>query len=294
VLTTSGSADVTIGPVVSAPASVAGSYATRPRLRIGIPVAGDERVALLAPARAMKTEQRLAVSDDGGTVTAAEVGQPIRATFSATDGVVPFAASEWSAGPASARAWPLPLRFRYVSTPLWWSQPHARSARGSLSAHAEVGAASFAGMIPAPADRGFAAPAVRETARKPGAIDFGSAAGPASAAPPAYIAMTSAGAAGAVPATAAARARADSVEMSIVAAIPPAPPPLEAMASPSPAAGEAPRARRTGAHAPQPRHEEAHDVAGHSKIEGSVDAIAQRIYHRIRRRLQSDRERFGG
>jgi len=32
----------------------------------------------------------------------------------------------------------------------------------------------------------------------------------------------------------------------------------------------------------------------HSKIEGSVDAIAQRIYHRIRRRIQSDRERFGG
>jgi len=32
----------------------------------------------------------------------------------------------------------------------------------------------------------------------------------------------------------------------------------------------------------------------HSKIEGSVDAIAQRIYHRIRRRIQSDRSGSAG
>ena len=40
-------------------------------------------------------------------------------------------------------------------------------------------------------------------------------------------------------------------------------------------------------------HEEG-ERTSHSKIDGSVDAIAQRIYHRIRRRIQNDRERFGG
>jgi hypothetical protein len=36
------------------------------------------------------------------------------------------------------------------------------------------------------------------------------------------------------------------------------------------------------------------EAVSQSRIEGSVDAIAQRIYHRIRRRIASDRERFGG
>jgi len=107
--------------------------------------------------------------------------------------------------------------------------------------------------------------------------------------------MSSSGAAGPVPAAAAARAQAESVEMSIVAAIPPAPPPLASMSS-APRGGDAPHARIRA----QPQHDaqgqakESEDAVSHSKIEGSVDAIAQRIYHRIRRRIQSDRERFGG
>src|SRR5207248_9682716 len=113
----------------------------------------------------------------------------------------------------------------------------------------------------------------------------------------AYIAMNSSGQAGAVTARQAAKARADSVEMSIVAAIPPRPPPLETMGS-SGTGGGVPHARATGHHGGHGHghgeHKEAADAVSHSKIEGSVDAIAQRIYHRIRRRIQSDRERFGG
>ena len=87
------------------------------------------------------------------------------------------------------------------------------------------------------------------------------------------------------------KARADAVEMSIVAAIPPAPPPLESMGS-GPTGGDVPHARAKGhGHGKGKEHE---DAVSHSKIEGSVDAIAQRIYHRICRRIASDRERFGG
>jgi hypothetical protein len=54
-----------------------------------------------------------------------------------------------------------------------------------------------------------------------------------------------------------------------------------------------PRARHkaAGARSPESKSDEAVSL---SKIEGSVDAVAQRIYHRIRRRIASDRERFGG
>jgi hypothetical protein len=83
------------------------------------------------------------------------------------------------------------------------------------------------------------------------------------------------------------------IEMSIVAAIPPAPPPLELTGK----GGDAPHARgqhHQGQGGGESEHKEASDQVSQSKIEGSVDAIAQRIYHRIRRRIQSDRERFGG
>ncbi len=107
--------------------------------------------------------------------------------------------------------------------------------------------------------------------------------------------VTSSGAAGTLSKGAAGKARADSVEMSIVAAIPPAPPSLESMSA---TGGEAPHARGKHHHhkggGGQSEHKESADAVSHSKIEGSVDAIAQRIYHRIRRRIQSDRERFGG
>jgi hypothetical protein len=118
---------------------------------------------------------------------------------------------------------------------------------------------------------------------------------PANGAMRAGLRAATSAAAGTMSKAGAARARAASIEMSIVAAIPPAPPPLESMGS-GMAGGNAPHARGKGhGHGGQQnQHKEASDAVSHSKIEGSVDAIAQRIYHRIRRRIQSDRERFGG
>jgi hypothetical protein len=126
-------------------------------------------------------------------------------------------------------------------------------------------------------------------------VGAGAAAG-AGAGGAAFVAVDSSGAAGAMSRSAAQRARLDSIEMSIVAAIPPAPPPLESMGSGGMTGGDAPHARGKGHghHHAQHGHKESGDAVSHSKIEGSVDAIAQRIYHRIRRRIQSDRERFGG
>jgi hypothetical protein len=86
------------------------------------------------------------------------------------------------------------------------------------------------------------------------------------------------------------------VEMNVVAAVPPSPPPLEAMAQLSPVHTKG-KAAGGGAAAA----EGGEDAGGGdaqamptSRVEGSVEAIAQRIYHRIRRRIASDRERFGG
>jgi hypothetical protein len=112
-----------------------------------------------------------------------------------------------------------------------------------------------------------------------------------------YIAMDSAGRAGAVAGSHPAGAsRPSALQMSIVAAIPPSPPSLESMSASSTANSThvEPRARKSGAagHGEQKGAEESGN--SQSKIEGSVDAIAQRIYHRIRRRIASDRERFGG
>jgi hypothetical protein len=124
-----------------------------------------------------------------------------------------------------------------------------------------------------------------------------------------YVAFDQAGRAGTLDAKSAfMRDVKNSLEMSIVAAIPPSPPSLDAMAGLS-----TPHARHKhhggggGAPAAAAPAEAAADGGGDagggggdaaptpaSKIEGSVDAIAQRIYHRIRRRIASDRERFGG
>jgi len=86
-------------------------------------------------------------------------------------------------------------------------------------------------------------------------------------------------------------ALAQSVEMRIVAAIPPSPPPLQAMGAAHSASHPQVLARHR--HAPG-GDDKADETVSQSRIEGSVDAIAQRIYHRIRRRIASDRERFGG
>ena len=216
---------------------------------------------------------------------------------------------------------PVALRFRYVGAPLWWSHgavaaaPDDASVQATRAMQAGLHAANSAAAIwrsilvaAAPADdatggmdagREDSAEKMSSLARSFEALStpFVSATLPpaAGATAPAYIAMSSAGAAGTVSSATAARARARAVEMSIVAAIPPAPPPLESMSTASRGA-DAPHARGRGhAHdAAHGHHKEADDAVSHSKIEGSVDAIAQRIYHRIRRRIESDRERFGG
>jgi hypothetical protein len=214
---------------------------------------------------------------------------------------------------------PVALRFRYVGAPLWWSHPTQRedgTADATRAMQAGLRAANSAAAIwrsllvaAAPAEdatggmdagREDSAERMSSLARSFDALSapVASATPPpaAGATAPAYIAMSSAGSAGTISsAAAAARARAQAVEMSIVAAIPPAPPPLESMSA-TPRAADAPHARARG-HAPDAahgHHKESDDAVSHSKIEGSVDAIAQRIYHRIRRRIESDRERFGG
>jgi len=215
---------------------------------------------------------------------------------------------------------PIALRFRYVGAPLWWSTGarHAPfesdgetpTASGAmvLGLQAANSAASIwrsilvasavhedvTGGMDSGLDRSAdAMSSVRQLDAPPAPVVVASPDPSGSA--PAYIAMSSSGRAGPISGTAAARARAQAVEMSIVAAIPPAPPPLESMSSATRGAG-APhaRGRGTGDHALQGQAKDTDDVVSHSKIEGSVDAIAQRIYHRIRRRIQSDRERFGG
>jgi hypothetical protein len=221
------------------------------------------------------------------------------------------------AGPAGAgrRQVPVSLRFRYVEAPLWWSSGHAAQVREDLppdafrAVRAGLGAANTATalwrsiLVAGAGSEGPAAMAAAAEASRPvpSRLDGLGAVLPVpapaiAAGGPAYIAMSSAGAAGAVPAPAAARARAQAIEMSIVAAIPPAPPPLSTMSSSSVPGAGAPlaRGRGPGQDAAPGGQKEAAEAVSHSKIEGSVDAIAQRIYHRIRRRLQSDRERFGG
>jgi hypothetical protein len=138
------------------------------------------------------------------------------------------------------------------------------------------------------------------------AIGVGGGAGAAQQPPPAvgrgaesvYIAMDKAGRGGVANARQAAQA--SSLSMSIVAAVPPSPPSLEEMASlpgssavpGSQQAEVRPRKAGQGGHGAEGKSADA--GVSLSKIEGSVDAIAQRIYHRIRRRIESDRERFGG
>jgi hypothetical protein len=111
---------------------------------------------------------------------------------------------------------------------------------------------------------------------------------------PVYVAMTGQGLPG-LTGSPAARAKAEAVEMDIVEAVPPPPPAIESMGG----AGRAieppgTRARSAPAESASAAGDAATDSVSTSKLEGSVDAIAQRIYHRIRRRIESDRERFGG
>jgi len=219
---------------------------------------------------------------------------------------------------------PTGLRFRYAGAPLWWSG--ALRNRGGEEARASASRAVRSGLraansaaaiwrsifVPgAPAedlsggmDRGYDRPArgLSEVERRMeilvalGLPGGGQAASAAAARGPEtiYVAMDEQGRAGPVTAEQVRRghALAQSVEMRIVAAIPPSPPPLQSMGG----AGSPihpPQILARQRHAPGGEHK-AEEVVSQSRIEGSVDAVAQRIYHRIRQRIASDRERFGG
>jgi len=230
---------------------------------------------------------------------------------------------------------PTSLRFRYVGAPLWWSgstrgaglaagggafeeeesAPAGRAVRAGLRAATSAASIWRSILVSSPQWGGRSedfsggmdsahdanADEMSSLSRRFDALTSASlvgagALGGAGAAGAAYVAFDRSGAAGTLSKAAAGRARADSIEMSIVAAIPPAPPPLESTGSGT-TGGGAPHARGKGhghGHGGHHENKEASDAVSHSKIEGSVDAIAQRIYHRIRRRIQSDRERFGG
>ncbi|TMA18744.1 MAG: hypothetical protein E6J88_19085 [Deltaproteobacteria bacterium] len=226
---------------------------------------------------------------------------------------------------------PTSLRFRYVGAPLWWSgstasggigmadddgetdsAPANRAMRAGLRAATSAASIWRSILVAGPKwggpnddlsggmDSGHDA-AAGEMSSLAGKFDAltaaslvgaGGVAG-AAAGGGAYIGVSGSGSAGTLSKAQAARARASAVEMSIVAAIPPAPPPLENMGSGA-TGGNAPHARGKGHGHHGHKEKENAEAVSHSKIEGSVDAIAQRIYHRIRRRIQSDRERFGG
>jgi hypothetical protein len=230
---------------------------------------------------------------------------------------------------------PTSLRFRYVGAPLWWSgstrgaglaagggafeeeesAPAGRAMRAGLRAATSAASIWRSILVASPQWGGPSedfsggmdsahdanADEMSSLSRRFDALTSASLVGAgglggAGAAGAAYVAVDRSGAAGTLSKAAAGRARADSIEMSIVAAIPPAPPPLESTGS-GMTGGGAPHARGKGhgpGHGGHHENKEASDAVSHSKIEGSVDAIAQRIYHRIRRRIQSDRERFGG
>jgi hypothetical protein len=153
----------------------------------------------------------------------------------------------------------------------------AADAESGLSRHVDAPEARLPGIgVALP---GVILPAVAQHAREavPG---------------PVYVAMSGQGLLG-LTGSAAARAKAEAVEMDIVAAVPPPPPPIESMGG---SEVDATGTRSQGAPAATKAESEGTgtDSVSTSKLEGSVDAIAQRIYHRIRRRMESDRERFGG
>jgi hypothetical protein len=226
------------------------------------------------------------------------------------------------------RALPEALRFRYISAPLWWS-PSLRSAASAASQplrgaaeqslrrglYASNSAAALWRSILAGEhrdadlsggmDRRHDAPA-RELSgverRLDVLVQLGITGGRAAAGAPqarrgpetVYIAIDDEGRAGPVPQAQLERARslAQTIDMRIVAAMPPSPPPLEAMSAIRGVPDAAvPRARPVQARSQEPAAEE---TVSHSRIEGSVEAIAQRIYHRIRQRIAWDRQRFGG
>jgi len=220
---------------------------------------------------------------------------------------------------------PSGLRFRYAGAPLWWSgalrdregeEERASASRAvrSGSRAANSAAAIWRSMFSAGApaddltggmDRGYDHPrrTLSEVERRMEVLVALGLPGGGQAAPSVaargpetiYLAMDEQGRAG--PATAGqlrrGQARAQSIEMRIVAALPPSPPPLQTMGGAGTPIHPPQAILARQRHAPGGEHK-AEEVVSQSRIQGSVDAIAQRIYHRIRQRIASDRERFGG
>jgi len=77
-----------------------------------------------------------------------------------------------------------------------------------------------------------------------------------------------------------------SLDMTVVSAVAPKAPSLEEMVT----GGERAHPKAKGKDAPA-RGSAKSDALS---LQGTVDSLAQRVYHRLKRRLQSDRERFGG
>jgi hypothetical protein len=204
---------------------------------------------------------------------------------------------------------PTSLRFRYIGAPLWWSGSTKAFGSSGLDEEGDSNPRAFRAGVGRAKSAASLWRSIFVASGRWGGQSDDDASGGMDAMQAASL-VTGAGAAGSRGAesvyaamnassssnnamTAVQKKNLQSIEMSIVAAIPPAPPPLELTGK----GGDAPHAR--GQHhqsqgGGQSEHKEASDQVSHSKIEGSVDAIAQRIYHRIRRRIQSDRERFGG
>lgn len=108
---------------------------------------------------------------------------------------------------------------------------------------------------------------------------------------PVYVAVSDGGQASVVTPRTAGRVKrpgagATSLDMTVVAAITPQAPSLDDMAS----AGSRPYLKGKK-DAPAKGAAQKTDSLS---LQGTVDSLAQRIYHRLKRRLQSDRERFGG
>lgn len=300
-------------PEVSLPLPpAAGAWKPLPVSRPRNPMSVRDATLAIAPPLAMGLPP---VSWSGRAADAGEAPREQQRAEPAGPDVAPYAGGSIVSALTLQRRVPVSLRFRYVGAPLWWSTGNLSQVQEDLSPGVSPELSAGAGaakVLPAISrsillagagdERGIPSdlvpsPGVLAKADAPGAVSTATAPSTAAvAAGPAYIAMSKAGAAGPVPAANAARARAQAMEMSIVAAVPPAPPPLAAMSASTIGAG-APHAQGSGPagqDAARAHYKGAEDAVSHSKIEGSVDAIAQRIYHRIRRRLQSDRERFGG
>lgn len=221
--------------------------------------------------------------------------------------------------PGASRPGMAPLRFRFPTTARWWSEtPAASPAAGGVLASRSLTNAVLVRSAPASADtapRYMSAPGRERStgrAQKPSAakvafvragveaqgqstleIDVPTPAlvgGPVDAVVDerrAAVGIDRSGDAVLMP-QARMPAPGRAPDMTLVAAIAPQAPSLEEMVN-----ADRERALAKG------RRNDAAPLAAESgpeglPLQGSVDAIAQRIYHRLKRRLQSDRERMGG